>query len=249
MAIKKCCILTLSLITAGVGRPATTTPAGQTTINAFAIAAAVAGVSTGIAKFVAHRRYESGQLLPQNALFRLFNKHGLSTVAVLAGAAGVSALAAYGTPTEQQSVLALGAAVGLPYIIYRNSVSLDREALMQTAHYYYSQQMYRESLNAYLRAADAGAHEAYERIAHQYYYGEGIEQNYEKALDWYRKAARGGYATAQYYLAMMIQEGKGAAQNTKKAAKWLSRAAAQGYRQAQNKLQEFATAARKALNK
>ena len=87
---------------------------------------------------------------------------------------------------------------------------------------------YRDALNFYKAAADAGNIDAMLGVAHAYRFGEGTAPDPEEAAVWYDKAANAGSTSGMNGVAELYRDGKGVERNIDLAYKWYCTAADHG---------------------
>ncbi len=87
-----------------------------------------------------------------------------------------------------------------------------------------------------LLAAKSNVVGAQLRLAKQYFFGLGINNNDNQAFFWFEKAALVGNAIAEYYVGYCYETGRGAVCNLDQAAIWYKKSAAQGDLDAKFKL-------------
>ena len=94
-----------------------------------------------------------------------------------------------------------------------------------------------ESVEWYVKAAEAGHTEAQARVGWFYYMGLFIgEQDYNKAFSWFSKAAEKGNPEAQYYIGIMYENGESVKKDSNKAFEWVKKSAEHGFFKAQEEL-------------
>lgn len=88
----------------------------------------------------------------------------------------------------------------------------------------------------YLLAAKSGNVFAQVKLAKQYFFGWGIDQEEAKAFYWFKEAALAGELIAEYYLGYCYETGRGVTLNLAEAKRWYEKSAEQGDLDAQLKL-------------
>ena len=114
-------------------------------------------------------------------------------------------------------------------------VSVSSDDLAQ-ADKYYDSGNYTAALEIYLRAANQGVLENYNRLGWMYQYAQGTTQDFSEAAKWYQEGAVRGDAKAQRNLGILYRYGNGVPQDNVKAAALYQQAAEQGDANALNNL-------------
>ena len=91
-----------------------------------------------------------------------------------------------------------------------------------------------QAILLYRKAAEYGSAAAQNRLAGQYYRGEGVDKDLEQAIYWWKKAAEAGNTNAQNSLAGKYYFGEGVDKNLEQAVYWWKKAAEAGNAYAQN---------------
>ena len=87
---------------------------------------------------------------------------------------------------------------------------------------------YREALNYFKAAAEAGNADAMLGVANAYRFGEGVECDLQEAAVWYDKAANAGNAAGMIGLAELYRDGKGVERDAELSYRWYCTAADRG---------------------
>ena len=101
----------------------------------------------------------------------------------------------------------------------------------------YKEGNYDDAAKWYRKSADLGWAPAQYKLAHCYYYGEGVEMNDEEAVRWFRKSAEQGYIDALNYMGDIYSLGEGVAADFQEAVKFYNKSAEQGNEYAKSRLE------------
>jgi TPR repeat protein len=102
------------------------------------------------------------------------------------------------------------------------------EAQVEWGKSYFRRQEYRQSMEWFLKAAQAGNADAQHWMAYIYHNGIGIQRNFAEAMLWDMKSAANGFSAAMDTIGYMYEHGEGVTIDYSAALKWYNRAAAAG---------------------
>lgn len=106
------------------------------------------------------------------------------------------------------------------------------KALLLLAYFYEhgigTEQSYKNALDCYLKALDAGEKGFYHKLGLFAYYGYGLDKNLNLAFSYFYKGASENEKACYYYLGVMYAKGEGEAKDLNKACYWYQQGANTG---------------------
>lgn len=110
------------------------------------------------------------------------------------------------------------------------------DAQVDWAKWFFRRQEYRESMEWFRKAAQAGNADAQHWMAYLYHNGIGVEKDFAAAMQWDTKAAAKGLSDAMDAIGYMYEHGEGVTRDYAEAMKWYKRAGEAGNIHAQSNL-------------
>lgn len=110
------------------------------------------------------------------------------------------------------------------------------DAQVDWAKWFFRRQEYRESMEWFRKAAEAGNADAQHWMAYLYHHGIGVERDFAAAMQWDTKAAANGLSDAMDAIGYMYEHGEGVTRDYAEAMKWYKHAADAGNVHAESNL-------------
>lgn len=122
------------------------------------------------------------------------------------------------------------------YWLQKSAESNFPVAQVDWAKWFFRRQEYRESMEWFRKAAQAGNADAQHWMAYLYHHGIGVEIDFAASMQWDTKAAANGLSDAMAGMGYMYEYGEGVTRDYAEAMKWYKRAADAGNMHAQSNL-------------
>jgi TPR repeat protein len=122
------------------------------------------------------------------------------------------------------------------YWLQKSAENNFPDAQVDWAKWFFRRQEYRESMEWFRKAAQAGNADAQHWMAYLYHHGIGVERDFAASMQWDMKAAANGLSDAMDAIGYMYEHDEGVTRDYAEAMKWYKRAADAGNVHAQSNL-------------